>query len=346
MIRNALALCLLAGSLLVSQTPAAPMLGGVDATLASRFGLTAAERRALAAGHEIVRTLPSASPDGIATLGAIVINARPASYLDWAAAFADFERGSSVQAVRKLSDPPTLDDFSGLVLSAGELLELDRCRPGSCTIQMDADGIKRLQGIDLTRRTASGHAADVVRGYMLDVARAYRERGLAGLPHYHDSKRATDVEANAVNLLAEEAASGCLPQPLLAYLRGYPAVSLPEGASSYLYWMTNTFGLKPTTRLSHTIVYRPRANGLAGIIATRQLYATHYFHGALDLRYIAANSESDERFVLVMVTRTRSDGLTGLSGAVMGGTVRRRAVTSLRAYLHFTRALVEQRGNL
>ena len=49
---------------------------------------------------------------------------------------------------------------------------------------------------------------------------------------------------------------------------------MPAGATSYLYWTTNTFGLKPTTRLNHTIVYRGNGNGLAGVIATKMLYAT------------------------------------------------------------------------
>lgn len=315
----------------------------VYATLADRFGLTAAERNTLAGGLETARALQSTADDGVAAIGAIWIDARPSTYLDWAESFADFERGSSVQGARKLGEPPALEDFSTLTLSRDELAELQRCRVGACAVQLDAGSIRQVAAIDWARRDAHEQATDIVRRFMLNVALEYRRHGNAGLPHYHDARRATDVEANALALLAEEEASGRMPPPFVALLRGYPAAPVPPGATSYLSWMTNTFGLKPTTRLNHTMVYRPQSNGVMGIIATRQLYATHYFHGALETRYILGNPAWDDRFVLVMVTRTRSDGLTGVSGALMGGTIRRRAIHSLRTYLRFTKDTVEQR---
>lgn len=331
-----------AATLSLGAAAAAQALEGLDHLLASRFGLTPAERKTLAGGFEAVRALPSAAPDGVAAIGAIRIAARPETYLQWAAAFADFERGSSVQAVQKLSSPPAAADFTALTLSREELRELERCRIGSCAIQLDAPRIRDVRAIDWRRADAASRATDAVRAMMLDAARGYAGSGIAGLPHYHDSTRATDVAANFQALIDEEAAAGRAPAPLLEAIRSHPA-SLPSPAVSYLYWTTNTFGLKPTTRLNHTIVYRGGEDGLAGVIATKQLYATHYFHGGLDMRYIVANPAIDDRFVLVMVTRTRSDGLTGVTGAVIGGTVRRRALTSLRAYLRYTKEAVEKR---
>jgi len=327
-------------SLHAAAPPQAP--DGLDRVLASRFGLTPAERKTLAGGLEAVRALPSAAPDGVAAMGAIGIAARPETYLQWAADVADFDRGSSVQAVQKLSSPPVAADFTGLTLSRDELRELERCRIGSCAIQLDAARIRAVQAIDWRRADAASRATDAVRAMMLDAARGYAGSGIAGLPHYHDTKRATDVAANFQALIDEEAGFGRVPEPLLEAIRSYPA-NLPSLAVSYLYWTTNTFGLKPTTRLNHTIVYRSGEDGLAGVIATKQLYATHYFHGGLEMRYIVANPALDDRFVLVMVTRTRSDGLTGVTGAVIGGTVRRRAITSLRTYLRHTKDTVETR---
>jgi hypothetical protein len=170
----------------------------------------------------------------------------------------------------------------------------------------------------------------------------YLAQGNAGLPHYHDAKQATDVEQNLRGMLDEEAATNRTPAPLLAFLRGHPGAP-PPGATSYLYWTTNTFGLKPTTRLNHTVVYRSRDGGIAGVIATKQLYASHYFHGGLELRFVAANGALDDRFVLVMVTRSRSDGLTGITGTLLGNRIRRGALHSLRRYLLYTKDVVETR---
>lgn len=339
------AACVIAAATALSFSAAAAppqALDGLDRLLASRFGLTPTERKTLKGGLEAVRALPVAAPDGVAAIGAIWIDARPDTYLQWAADVADFDRGSSVQAVQKLSTPPVAADFTSLTLSREELRELERCRVGACAMQLDADRIRAVQAIDWRRADAPARATDAVRAMMLDAARGYTASGPAGLPHYHDSKRATDVAANFTALMGEEGATGRVPAPLLEVMRSSPA-ALPSQTVSYLYWTTNTFGLKPTTRLNHTIVYRGGEDGLAGVIATKQLYATHYFHGGLEMRYIVANPALDDRFALVMVTRTRSDGLTGITGAVIGSTVRRRAIASLRTYLRYTKDVVERR---
>ena len=44
------------------------------------------------------------------------------------------------------------------------------------------------------------------------------------------------------------------------------------------------FGLKPTIRVNHGVIYRGHSQGRDfGVVAIKQLYATHYFHTALDL---------------------------------------------------------------
>jgi hypothetical protein len=252
----------------------------------------------------------------------------------------DAAGGSAAHAVRRLSDPPVLADFDAMTLSPEEILELSRCRIGACTLQLDAGGISRVAALDWRRPQAGAQASVIVRETMLDVALRYLASGNAGLPHYHDARQATDVERNLASLVDEEAASGRVPEPLLAVLRGHP--EMPPEATGYLSWTTNGFGLKPTTRLNHTVVYRDQGS-VRGIIATKQLYASHYFHGGLEMRYVIADAQADDRFVLVMVTRTRSDGLTGLAGAIVGKTIRRRAQHSLRAYLRFTKDTVEKR---
>jgi hypothetical protein len=200
-----------------------------------------------------------------------------------------------------------------------------------------------MRAVDWRHRAAAEAAAHAhFREMMLGIARRYLEQGDAGLRHYHDTRSPTDVHDHAADLIDEEASAGNAPRPLLEYLRRVPTPAPPR-ATSYLSWTTNSFGLRPTTRLNHTVVLRTEGGGTAGIIATKMLYASHYFHGALDMRYVVAESSDAPRFVLVVVTRTRSDGLTGITGAVIGDTIRRRALNALRNYLRFTKASVEGR---
>lgn len=320
----------------------APSRQDLTRSLTSRFGMDDMQRAVIAAGLDSAEPLVSPASDGVALIGSIWVEAPAAFYLDWAASFADFDRGSSVQAVRRLSNPPRLSDFDGMTLSKTELRDLSRCRVGDCALQLDAASINRVAAVDWRAPGAEARATAVIREMMFGIASRYAGIGDAGLPNYHDSKRTTDVADICASLLDEEAASGLTPPELLAYLGGRPGDALPR-STSYLFWTTNTFGLKPTTRLNHTVVYRGAGDGTAGIVVTKMLYATHYFHGGLELRHVMADPAAPDRFLLVDVTRTRSDGLTGLTGAVIGDTVRRRGLESLRKYLRFTKHAVEQR---
>ncbi|MDQ3171763.1 MAG: hypothetical protein M3Q55_16635 [Acidobacteriota bacterium] len=323
----------------------APSRQELTRALTSRFGMDDMQRAVLSAGLDSAEPLVSSASDGVAVIGGIWVAAPAAFYLEWAESFADFDRGSSVQAVRKLSNPPRLSDFDGMTLSKAELRDLSTCRVGDCALQLDAASINRIAALDWRRRDAPSLATGVIREMMFGIAARYAEIGDAGLPNYHDSKRTTDVAGMCASLLDEEASAGLAPSELLAYFAGRPGAPLPQ-STSYLYWTTNSFGLKPTTRLNHTVVYRGTRNGTAGIVATKMLYATHYFHGGLEMRHVMADPAAPGRFLLVDVTRTRSDGLTGVTGAVIGDTVRRRGLESLRKYLRFTKYAVEQRYRL
>lgn len=306
-----------------------------------RFGMDQLQQSLLNSGYDTAERLVSPAPDGLALIGGIWIDADPDLYLHWAEQFADVDRGSSVQALRKLSNPPRRSDFDTMTLSKDELRELRKCRVGDCTLQLDAGTIARIAAVDWRARDADERATSIVRDMMFGIAVRYMAEGDSGLTSYHDSRNVTDVPGICTDLIEEEAAARLTPVPVLNYFGGLPA-HVPEGATSYLYWTTNTFGLKPTTRLNHVVVYRNRDDRLAGVIATKMLYATHYFHGALDVRYVMAEP-GDNRFLLVDITRSRSDGLTGLTGAIIGDTIRRRAVEGLRAYLRYTKETVERR---
>ena len=130
-----------------------------------------------------------------------------------------------------------------------------------------------------------------------------------------------------------------LPTPvpdLLAYLDGYPN-RRPPGAEDLFYWTVVEFGLKPTIRVNRVVIQPLEANassGVAYVIAIKQLYASHYFHTTLELRFLI----DDERpgrdgSWLISVTRSRSDGLTGVTGLFVRPVVNSRSRDAVRKYL-------------
>jgi hypothetical protein len=149
---------------------------------------------------------------------------------------------------------------------------------------------------------------------------------------------ADDEEALKKDLTAP--ASG-----LMAYLEEYPR-SQPSGAEDFFYWSMVDFGLKPTVRVNHVIIY-PLAGGPSGVshvIAIKQLYASHYFHTTLELRILVEDERRADRrgFYLLSITRSRIDGTSGLKGSLLRPVISRRSRNAVHSYLEHLKRQVER----
>ena len=175
---------------------------------------------------------------------------------------------------------------------------------------------------------------------LLDLVLAYQAEGNAALGTYFDHDRPLPV---ADQFRALPASRDALPEQvpiLFAYLEHYPRDRL-EGAEDFFYWTVVDFGLKPTIRVSHVTIYplvAPSPTGVAYVIAIKQLYASHYFHSTLELRFLDGTDASGRPgAALVSIARSRSDGITGLRGSLLRPVVRRRSRDALRGYLEHVR---------
>ena len=127
------------------------------------------------------------------------------------------------------------------------------------------------------------------------------------------------------------------------YLMDYPRASLP-GASDFLYWSMVDFGGEPTFRINHVTIY-PIAQGEneSVVIASKQLYFSHYFYTGLELVTLVKDREHpDDGFYLVALNRYRTD----LAGGVFGKMARKVAEDSARGsterYLKATQGAIEK----
>jgi hypothetical protein len=78
---------------------------------------------------------------------------------------------------------------------------------------------------------------------------------------------------------------------------------------SQFYWEKVNFGLRPTLRLVHAVVYRGSGQPVYAT-AAKQFYASHYFHTALDLT-ACIEVAGRPGFFLVTVKGSEQAGLTG-----------------------------------
>ena len=98
-------------------------------------------------------------------------------------------------------------------------------------------------------------------------------------------------------------------------------------------------------RVNHVIVdlLAGRPSGVSHVIAIKQLYASHYFHTTLELRFLVEDQRrADQRgFYLLSITRSRIDGTGGLKGSLLRSIISRRSRTAVRSYLEHLKRQVE-----
>ena len=179
---------------------------------------------------------------------------------------------------------------------------------------------------DWSARDAAARVNTLARQRSLDYVLAYRKGGDRKLAVYLDSEEPRSVEREFEELIGRADVWPDALTPLASYFRGYPTASRPRHTTDFFYWSLAEFGLKPVFRINHVVVHgTARTSGLLHVVAVKQLYASHYFHTALEVRAVVSDGRPSGKGVyLVMVNVARSDGLTG----VLGGLVIKPKATS------------------
>jgi hypothetical protein len=204
--------------------------------------------------------------------------------------------------------------------------------------------ITRLKNqVNWSSPNAASRANEITREMLLDLLHAYEANGNAALSLIDDGGAPRPV-AEQLRALLTNSIHLPLPVPgLVRYLDEYPR-SRPPGVDEFFYWSVVDFGLKPTVRVNHVIIYslEARPSGVSHVIAIKQLYASHYFHTALELRFLVDDLRPDRRgFYLFSITRSRIDGTSGFAGALMRPVISRRSRTAVRSYLEHLKRQVE-----
>jgi hypothetical protein len=319
--------------------PAVPLPDGFQNYLATEVHPTAAERKALLSGRPLTRVLPSDQSKEIFVFGAIWIDASPAEYVERVKNIEEFEKGSAFRITKKISDPPKLEDFAELELPQADVKDLRHCKLGDCEVKLSAKGVEAFRTQVRWGSSMEKSDADAAfRRLALEYVEGYREGGNARLAVYRDADDPVFV-ANEFRSMIERAPSLVRRPDLLQYLLEYPSSPLP-GSTDFLYWQEARFGLKPTIRINHLVIQdRPDQT----VIASKMLYASHYFWTAVEERVLQPDPTRGSGFWFVTISRSRSDGLKGFIGRLVRGRVRSEAQKGTEAVLKLTKASLEGR---
>jgi hypothetical protein len=302
--------------------------------------LTAAERAHLAAGAPVTRLLAADASKEVAVFGAIWIAAPARAYVEAIRDIESHERGGAYLATRRVAHPARSADFAALSLP-DDVRDLRDCRVGDCQVKLDQPAIDAMRArVDFSKADAGARANAVFRERALALVDSYRASGNAALPVYRDKPAPAPVAAELGALVAQlPPITSALPE-LRGYLLDYPRAALP-GAEDFVYWQIARFGLKPTVRVSHVVIHeRPDET----VVASKMLYASHYFIAALELRVLVPDPARGPGVWFVTVSRSRADGLGGLKGLLIRGRVQNQVRTSIAGSLVSTKARLEARS--
>jgi hypothetical protein len=294
----------------------------------------------LLAGAPVTKLLDADPAKEVAVFGAVWIDAPIPRYVAALNDIENFEKGGGFRATRKVSEPARLEDFADLTLPPDDLKDLRSCKVGDCELKLGEGALESLRKeVDWTRPDAKAQVESLMRRLAVEYVEAYRQGGNSSLAVYRDRSRPTFV-ANEFRELV-----GGMPElaeylpPMRQYLLEYPRPpALPT--TSFIYWQEARFGLKPTIRINHVAIQQTTD---ATIVASKQLYSTHYFWTALELRVLLPDRSRGQGFWFVNVNRSRSDGLTGFMGRIIRGKVREAAREGLTVALTATKQALERR---
>lgn len=339
--RLVLSLVTLASVSLISTAPALAQDGfppRLDAYFTKVLKLTAEEKKLLLSGAPLAKNLEADPSKEVAVFGAVWIKAPIKKYIAALQDIETLEKGPGFRATKKVSEPARVEDFAALALPADDLKDLRNCKVGSCALKLSAEALERVRKeVDWSKPDAKAQVERLVRVMAVDYVNAYRAGGNSRLAVYRDGANPTFVANEFRELLNGMPALGEYLPSMRQYLLDYPkAPALPT--SSFIYWQEAEFGLKPTIRISHVAI---QETADATIVASKQLYSSHYFWTALELRVLVPDPSRGAGFWFVNVNRSRSDGLTGFVGRIIRGKVREGARKGVHSALLATKKKME-----
>jgi hypothetical protein len=339
-----MAIWLLAGMIPLSSQ-AQPLPPTLKQVLGTNLQFSAQEIQEAEAGQGVVRLVDTGNPEDVFVAGIIRLAVPPAYFVQRYRDIVKFESGPGILAVGKFSNPPREDDMAGLVFSKAEVDDLRDCEPGDCDFKIGDRGMKFIRdGVQWSSADYLQQLNRVIREMWIRYLKEYQEKGNAALAAYHDTDKIFHVEQGQGELLAKSPfLTRYLPE-LSGYLTGYPKAALPNG-EDFFYWQVADFGLKPVHRITHVAIQRAESKeGEAYAIASKMLWASHYFRSALEFRVLVPVKTGDGKpaHYFVVLQRSYVDGLTGFKGRLIRGPIMSRTVSSMKGYLSNTKTRLEE----
>jgi hypothetical protein len=311
----------------------------------AQLGLTAEQVAEIDQGRPVATVLSWGEPSEIYVFGAVRVNGSPDTYLKAARDVRRLAGMPGYLGIGELTATATTTDLGTLAFDADDIKALKDCREGECDVQLPIESIRRFRDeVDWSRQDAADQVNALARQMVLGLVREYRRGGNDALGTYRDKQHPARVVDEFETMIGRAASLPEMVPELRRYLLHYPDAQLP-GADSFFYWEKVDFGMKPTIRVNHAVIYKARVqNHEIGAVAIKQLYSSHYFHTAVDVSECVVDTREPTSggFYLLTLKGSEQEGLTGLKGSMLRKIIVNKTRSSLETALASIKRTVEE----
>jgi len=328
----------------VYPSPSQSLPADLRSTLADTFHFTPDQLKRMERGEPVARLLTGDSPDDLQLIGVVLIKQRPEEFIRAYKDIAHFEVARQVRRTGKFSDPPKESDLEGFRVPDLNQKDLLACGPGNCAYKLSASVMEDLKkNVDWSAPDAEERANLRVRKLWIEYLNQYQRRGDRALAVYDDTPRSFPVAAGLKQLIGDATVVEARDPELIRYLQEYPDCR-PPNTEDFFYWQEAAFGLKPVVRASHVTIQKlPQPGGAHYLVASKMLFATHYFRAAIEFKYLypVRTTSGQPAFYFVSYQRSFVDGMTGFTGAILRRIVPGRTQASLIENLQLAKQRLE-----
>ena len=306
--------------------------------LQQKVGLEETDFAALQQGQTVVKLLPVQEKREVAVSGLVSLQVPGEVFLQSFRETMARKSNPAILEIGSFSNQPTLDDLRGLTIENRDIEDLKTCVPGDCKLKLSAMMIERFhKEVNWEAPDHHSQATQLLKVMLLDYVRDYMARGDVALMEYNDKAKTVRLaeEQRALRAGSSYIYDG-LPR-FSQYLKDYPKGTLAN-VENAIVWSKMKFGLKPVIAINHITIYKTeKETGPQILIASKQIYANHYFDSSLALTAFVSNPGANSGSYLFYENRSRADGLGGMFGKIKRGIVEDRAVDGLKAILEQSR---------
>jgi hypothetical protein len=304
--------------------------------LQKHFRFSKEDLAAIDRGRIVTKLPTTGDKREVGALGVVRLNVSRELFLEKFMDIESFKKSDLVLQIRKFSSPASLDDLSQLTLEPEHVIGLKNCRVGNSNVKISAKWIERFHKINWSAPDHNARATALTQKLLLEYVLGYLKEGNSALIEYNDQPNPRRLEDEVRSLVEQSPHLLDTAPGFSKYLAEFPRVQAAN-VEDFIYWSKETVGgFKPVLGLTHVSVYKQKTGSpFQIIIASKQIYANHYFDGSLALTWIVdtKTAAGKSAIYLIYFNRSRMDalggGLSWLKRYVARGRIREGLVKTL-----------------